>query len=97
MEFIESERGNQKLNIKLKKNCGNYPRGAIVLGRQLSGGVLSGGYCPAGNCPGAIVLLPQLLLSSANNSPKIRVLSRVTCKLAIIGPRPVYRNCIFHI
>jgi hypothetical protein len=33
MEFIESERGNQKLNIKLKKNCGgNYPRVAIVRG-----------------------------------------------------------------
>jgi hypothetical protein len=31
MEFIESERGNQKLNIKLKKNCGG----------QLSGGLLS--------------------------------------------------------
>ena len=38
MEFIESERGNQKLNIKLKKKLwgGNYPRGAIVLGGQLS-------------------------------------------------------------
>ena len=31
MEFIQSERGNQKLNIKLKKNCGG----------QLSGGLLS--------------------------------------------------------
>jgi hypothetical protein len=33
MEFIESERGNQKLNIKLKKKLwGGYcPRGAIVL------------------------------------------------------------------
>jgi hypothetical protein len=33
MEFIESERGNQKLNIKLKNICGG----------QLSGGLLSGG------------------------------------------------------
>ena len=33
MEFIESERGNQKLNIKQKKICGG----------QLSGGLLSGG------------------------------------------------------
>jgi hypothetical protein len=32
MEFIESERGNQKLKIKLKTICG---------------GQLSGGYCPA--------------------------------------------------
>jgi hypothetical protein len=31
MEFIESERGNRKLNIKLQKNCG----------RQLSRGLLS--------------------------------------------------------
>ena len=32
MEFIESERGNQKLNIKLKKNCGGQlSQGAIVL------------------------------------------------------------------
>ena len=31
MEFIESERGNQKLNIKQKKICGG----------QLSGGLLS--------------------------------------------------------
>jgi hypothetical protein len=31
MEFIESERGNQKLNIKLKNICGG----------QLSGGLLS--------------------------------------------------------
>ena len=43
MEFIESERGNQKLNIKLKKKLW----GAIILGWQLSGGLLSGGYCPA--------------------------------------------------
>ena len=31
MEFIESEKGNQKLNIKLKKMCG----GAIILGGLL--------------------------------------------------------------
>ena len=54
MEFIESERGNQKLNIKLKKICGGQlsqggycPRGAIVRGAivrgLLSGGQLSGG------------------------------------------------------
>jgi hypothetical protein len=36
MEFIESERGNQKLKIKLKTICG---------------GQLSGGYCPGGYCP----------------------------------------------
>ena len=37
MEFIESERGNQKLKIELNKICGG----------QLSGGG-GGGYCPAG-------------------------------------------------
>jgi hypothetical protein len=53
MEFIESERGNQKLNIKLKKNCsrGAIVREAIVLGGQLSGSLLSGGYFPGGYCP----------------------------------------------
>ena len=41
MEFIESERGNQRLNIKLKKICGG----------QLS----KGGYCLRGQLSGAIV------------------------------------------
>ena len=36
MEFIESERGNQKLNIKLKNICGGQ-----LSGGQLSGGLLS--------------------------------------------------------
>ena len=55
MEFIESERGNQKLNIKLKKFVGgNYPRGgycprvAIVQGAIVRGAIVRG----------AIVLLP---------------------------------------
>ena len=39
MEFIESERGNQKLNMKLIKFVGgNFPGG---------GGGGGGGYCPA--------------------------------------------------
>jgi hypothetical protein len=37
------------------------------------------------------LLCHHLLLSSAKNGKKIRVRSRVTCKLAIIGPRPVHR------
>jgi hypothetical protein len=51
MEFIESERGNQKLNLKLKKICGG----------QLS----YGGYCPRGAIVrGAIVLLPISLIAN---------------------------------
>jgi hypothetical protein len=38
MEFIESERGNQKLNIKLKKNCGGQLSRGLLTGGQLSGG-----------------------------------------------------------
>ena len=63
MEFIESERGNQKLNIKVKKICGgqNCPRGAIVRG-LLSGGLLSGGQLSGGQLSGgAIVLLPVII------------------------------------
>jgi hypothetical protein len=40
MEFIESERDNQKLNIKLKKNCGGQL--SCSQDGQLSGGLLSG-------------------------------------------------------
>jgi hypothetical protein len=36
------------------------------------------------------LLCHHLLLPSAKNSPKIWVRSRVTFKLAIIGPRPVH-------
>ena len=35
------------------------------------------------------LLCHHLLLSSAKNGAKICIRSRVTCKLAIIGPRPV--------
>jgi hypothetical protein len=35
------------------------------------------------------LLCHYLLLSSAKNGQKIRIHSRVTCKLAIIGPQPV--------
>ena len=51
MEFIESERGNQKLNIKLKKNVW----GAIILG-----GNCMGGYCPGGNCPAPYIFIPSV-------------------------------------
>ena len=51
MEFIESERGNQKLNIKLKKNCGGQLSRGLLTGGQLSGGGGGGGgggvCCPA--------------------------------------------------
>jgi len=47
MEFIESERGNQKLNIKLKNICGGQlsqggycPRGAIVRGATVRGAIV---------------------------------------------------------
>ena len=60
MEFIESERGNQKLNIKLKKNCGgNYPRGAIVQGGNCPGAIVRGAIVW-----GAIVLLPVCCMLS---------------------------------
>jgi hypothetical protein len=41
MVFIESEKGNQKLNIKLNKFVGGYcPRGAIVWGAIVRGAIV---------------------------------------------------------
>ena len=53
MEFIESERGNQKLNIKQKKNCGG----------QLSGGLLSCSpfICSVGEIVCILITINKLL------------------------------------
>ena len=54
MEFIESERGNQKLNIKPKKNCGG----------QLS----KGGYCPRGQLSGGLLSCSHIKHAKHNKS-----------------------------
>ena len=87
MEFIESEKGNQKLNIKLKKNCGGQlsqggycPRGAIVRGAIVRGAIVRG----------AIVLLPNLIYTA-----KLRrsIISTVVYIFKII---PYSRICSYY-